>query len=575
MFLKTLIISSFGEIIRNIEFHMGLNLIVDETPSDDSKSTGNNVGKTTVLKLIDVCLGAKPAIVYSDTESKKDTYAVVKDFLVDNEVIVTLVLKEDLNKKDSKEIKIERNFLQRNKLIRRIDGKQLTEDEFFNELMELLFPHHKHSKPTFRQIISHNIRYSDHSINNTTKTLDRYTTDAEYETLYLFLLGCDFEGGEDKQLLLHKLKQEETYKNRLEKFQTKNAYEAALSLIDSEINDLNDAKKKFNINENYERDFEELNNIKYRINRTSSVLGNHKIRKELIIETIEELDTDVSKIDVQQLKFIYDQATDLIGPIQRSFEELLTYHNKMIFEKKKFVTKELPDLQLKIDQETKKMQDLLTKEQKLTEVVAKSDSFLELEKLLNELNEMYRRKGEYESIISQIEEVESNIENYNTRLKSLDGMIFSQDFEKFVKNQMNKFNKFFAAISNELYGEKYALKHDIVNNKNNQPLYKFTAFNANLSSGKKQGEILCFDLAYIMFADSESIPTLHFLLNDKKELMHDNQLLNVSKYIEDKNMQMVTSILKDKLPPALKDERYFVVQLSQSEKLFKIEKEKK
>ncbi|KAA2295793.1 DUF2326 domain-containing protein, partial [Clostridioides difficile] len=131
------------------------------------------------------------------------------------------------------------------------------------------------------------------------------------------------------------------------------------------------------------------------------------------------------------------------------------------------------------------------------------------------------------------------------------------------KNQMNKFNKFFAAISNELYGEKYALKHDIVNNKNNQPLYKFTAFNANLSSGKKQGEILCFDLAYIMFADSENIPTLHFLLNDKKELMHDNQLLNVSKYIEDKSMQMVTSILKDKLPLALKDERYFVVQLSQ------------
>ena len=44
-------------------------------------------------------------------------------------------------------------------------------------------------------------------------------------------------------------------------------------------------------------------------------------------------------------------------------------------------------------------------EQTVTEV-AKGDSFEELEKIIFELNEKYRIKGEYESIISQLNEVE-------------------------------------------------------------------------------------------------------------------------------------------------------------------------
>lgn len=91
-----------------------------------------------------------------------------------------------------------------------------------------------------------------------------------------------------------------------------------------------------------------------------------------------------------------------------------------------------------------------------------------------------------------------------------------------------------------------------------------------MSSGKKQGEILCFDLAYILFADSEGIPTLHFLLNDKKELMHDNQLIKVAEFIQSNNIQLVVSMLKDKLPTELLENSNIVVELSQNSKLFNI-----
>ena len=93
-----------------------------------------------------------------------------------------------------------------------------------------------------------------------------------------------------------------------------------------------------------------------------------------------------------------------------------------------------------------------------------------------------------------------------------------------------------------------------------------------MSSGKKQGEILCFDLAYLLFADEEQLPCLHFLLNDKKELMHDNQLVKVAEFVQSQNIQLVISILKDKLPTTVLDKAHIAVELSQKNKLFKIEK---
>ena len=46
------------EIIRNIEFKKGLNLITDLTKNEEY-SSGNNIGKSTLLQIIDLCLGGK------------------------------------------------------------------------------------------------------------------------------------------------------------------------------------------------------------------------------------------------------------------------------------------------------------------------------------------------------------------------------------------------------------------------------------------------------------------------------------------------------------------------------------
>jgi hypothetical protein len=239
----------------------------------------------------------------------------------------------------------------------------------------------------------------------------------------------------------------------------------------------------------------------------------------------------------------------------------------------RYVSKELPSLAVEIKNNEVALRGYLETERGLAERVSKSDSFEELELLVIALNEKYRRKGEYEKVIQQISDTEANLRSLNLALTGIDDELFSSAFEAKIQIQLNKLNMFFSQISEELYGEQYALKFDVVKNRSGQRLYKFSSFNTNFSSGKKQGEITCFDIAYTLFADGEEIPCFHFLLNDKKELMHDNQLTKIAHLVEreQRHVQFVASILSDKLPPALNRAEYFVVKLSQEDKLFRIE----
>jgi uncharacterized protein YydD (DUF2326 family) len=115
MFLKSLKIAGKNGHIRTIDFRNGLNLIIDDTPIVNGKETGNNVGKTTVLMLIDYCLGSSGKNIYTDPENKKEEYKAVKSFLVENEIVISLTLSDDLEDVLAREALIERNFLARKK----------------------------------------------------------------------------------------------------------------------------------------------------------------------------------------------------------------------------------------------------------------------------------------------------------------------------------------------------------------------------------------------------------------------------------------------------------------------------
>lgn len=569
MFLKSLLISTPTKVIREIPFHKGLNLIVDETPSGETL-TGNNVGKTTVLRLVDFCLGRDGSVVFKDPESKREVYQLVKDYLIDNKIIITLTLVDDLDN-PQRQIEVSRNFLPRKESICKINGEDISKIDFENRLGDVIFPSIKVEKPTFRQIIAHNVRYEDTRLNNTLDILNSFTKLEEYETLYLFLFGCDYDEGSRREELLANIKSESNYMKRLEKHGTKNSYKVALQDIDREIAKLEQKKSSLNINPQLDQDLVELTSVKEELNSISSAITSLRIRRDVIQESINDFNQQRFDVDMVQLQLVYKQAAALIPTIQHTFEEMVSYHNKMLANRARFIEEEIPALDEKMAQLQTSFASLREKERYLTEKVTASDTFEELEKVINALNEQYTRKGEYGAILSQIESVEEAMNKFNEDLKNIDDGLFSTVFKSKVDEQLSKFNDIFSEISDELYDERYSVKEDVIRNAKGQSVYKFSIIGTNLSSGKKQGEISCFDIAYTLFADQESIPCLHFILNDKKELMHDNQLVKLAEIANRENIQFVASILEDKLPAELRNDDYYVVKLSQNDKLFRIE----
>ena len=568
MYLSKLTISSPGAVIRDIEFHKGLNLIVDETP-ENTTGTGNNVGKTTVLRLIDYCLGGDVDGIYRNPEDKHESYALVKDFLTDNKVIVTLILVDDLDT-PSKKVVIERDFKTRRGSLIRINGKDVTRKDFVSELEAAIFPEVKTETPTFRQIIAHNIRIDNLRLENTLKTLTMGKNE-EYEALYLFMFGCPNDSAARKTQLAQELDMEKKYKRRMERNRSKNEYKAALSVIESDIEKLVERKDNLNINENLQQDIDSLNALRAQINKVTSRTSLLSLRRELINETVESFDKQNFGEDVVQLEMIYKQASAYMPKMQRTFKELVDFHNAMLENKKAFVAQELPSIQEEIESLSAELERLKEKETVMAEKVLKSDTYEELEGIIVQLSELSRRKGEFETYISQIESAEKAIKVKCEEMKKIDDGLFTEDFAQRLEAQRDKFNKVFSEVSHEIYDEQYIVSYEVDTQKGKQ-LYKFHITDvANFSSGKKQGEISCFDIAYTVFADQEGIPCLHFILNDKKELVHGNQLNKFAEAVNKYNVQFVCSMLYDKLPPVLKKDEHVVVRLSQESKLFRIE----
>jgi len=563
MFLKSLIIQNGNEIIREIIFRKGVNFIIDETPESQTQKTGNNVGKTTVLRLVDYCFGGDGKNIYKDTEFKKQPNTIIEKFLKENNIIITIILVDDLDNENS-QIVIKKNFLTYNKKVQEINGETIINfTEFETRLKELIFDT-RIDKPTFRQIVSKNIRDEKNKMTNIVKVLNPYTKIEEYEALYLFWLGLEFSSMEDKQRLSDEKKSEERLQKYLAKSNSLSLIEQALTFINAKIEELNNRKNTFNINENYSNDIEKLNNTKYELNRLTSEVSRLKMRKDLINESKDDLEKEYSHIDTSQIRLLYEKAQALISNIQVSFEDTVKFHNDLISEKLKYITKELPDLQKSINKANSKIYNLRILEKELTEQLQKKGITDELEDVVIGLNVQFEHKGKLEQQKAMWEESNNKLERINEELKIINDNINTKN--SLINNRITTFNKYFTEMSNKLYGEYYFLS-PIKNEKG----YDLIVDNieGNPSTGKKKGQISAFDFAYIQFADSLDIKCLHFIMHDQLENIHDNQLNTLFETANSNNCQYIVPILRDKIPSNVDVSMFEVLSLSQNDKLFK------
>lgn len=560
MFLKKLKIENKQGIIREIEFHKGLNLIVDE----DIKITGNNVGKTTVLRLVDFCLGSDGKNIYKDPEFKGQDNTLIENFLKDTEVIVTLILVDDLEF-TSENILIKKNFLQYGKKLQQLNQENITNNrEFDQKLKELIFKTNV-EKPTFKQIISKNIRDEKNKLANIVKVLHPTTRPEEYEALFLFWLGINTDTHNQKELLGKEKTREESFQKRLKKEGELSLIEQQLEIINSKIEELQQIKANFNFNEKFEAQLEELNLLKLNLSKLSTELSRLNMRRELILESKAELEKERTNIDVNQIESLYSKASKLVPNLQVSFEETVRFHNDLLDEKIKYIEVELPSLIEKLKSISKDISSLRRREKELSEFVSASEYSDDYDKILIELNSFFERKGNLEErkkfwITSneKLNRINEELETINTEINSKDSII---------QKRITLFNKYFTKVSSQLYGEEYLLStqksekgYDLI----------VTNIEGNPSTGKKKGQIAAFDFAYVLFAEEIELKFIHFIMHDQLENMHDNQLSTILIDLANSiNCQFILPIVRDKIPSDIDIEKYIILRLSENNKLFK------
>jgi uncharacterized protein YydD (DUF2326 family) len=563
MFLKSLSIFNEAALVRSIPFRKGINLIVDETSSEKRTTSGNSVGKTTVLRLIDFCLDGDGKNIYIDPEFKTHNQ-LVESFLKENNIVIRLILVEDIDDELSQTIMIERNFLTHSRKVQRINGEEYQNKEFSKKLKELIFKTES-EKPTFRQLKSKNIRDEKSKLANTIRVLaPNVVTDVAYESLHLFWFGIDTNLSKDK--LVRDRNVEQRIQTRLRKENNPSQISQALIIVNRKIEELIQQKNSFSVNDNYEEDFDRLNAVRQLLNQNATEVSRLELRRELILESKNDLEKNISHIGTEEIRVLYEKAKSLIPGLQKSFEDTLAFHNGMIQKKLQYITEELPDLDEKIQRARSAQSELLKQEQSFSEKIVMSGALEDLQAIVEELNKFYESKGVLEEQKRSWEYSLATIEKIEADLSRINDELFSKD--EIIQQRIAEFNVFFSDISSRLDGV-----HSLLSADNPDGVYKFVIGNieGNPGTGSKKSQMASFDLAYIKFADSIDLPCLHFVLQDQIENVHSNQITNLlTEIVAEVNCQYVLPVLRDKLPSDIDIAPMEILSLSQSSKLFKI-----
>ncbi len=565
MFLKSLNISGINGVIRQIDFKQGVNLIVDNSAGE--QESGNNVGKTTILRLVDYCLGSSGKNIYTDPEF--GTESEVKNFLDEEQVLITLVLTKHLNSNAAPKITIERNFLTYSDKVQTIDGDSYNNKEFPRKLAELIFKQTE-NKPTLRQLVAKNIRDEKDKLNHILKVLDGYTNAIEYETLYQFWLGVSSPDGHDYQQVKDQHKKQETYKTQLAKQFSITDFQI-IPTIQSTIDGLKKQKSQLDLDSDFQQQIDAFDTIKADMSRVATRLSAISLRKCLIEQSRHNLEEDVSKVSIEEIKTLYAEANILIPNLQKTFEQSVHFHNQMIENKLEFITKELPALVTSEQELSAKLHELETEAGNYKELLSKDKTLIALEGLNIELQRLIQRHAKlseqeriWNTCLADLESLENKLSAYSDQAKLLNEQI---------TGNLKIFNESLKRISIALYGQQYILARATVDKKGKELKhlqFEMPGVSSNPGTGEKKGHITAFDLAYIEFAEKLGIPHLNFIMHDQIENVDDRQIVTIlEKLVPSINCQYIAPILKDKIPAEIDIEKYKIVELSQEEKLFK------
>ncbi len=556
MYLKKLTIRNekTGKRIREIHFRKGLNLI---TNTDNLDNESNSFGKSTVLKSIDFCLGAKVKEMY-DNSSKSYDNTIMGDFLYNNEISFELVIEcaehihticrrflivKKRNGDDEKKTKIH------------WDGYEITLTELTGNLKAIFFGDREKS-PSFRELIKKFLRTDTNSLGDALKFYygnDKINGRSIHDRLFLSN-SADIISEEKRLNILNK-------KGNTEIIYLNNRY-SSITELECNLKNLTTSmvEPKEIINEFFKentpsKEFDEYKDLLDKRNKY--------IQEVLFIETeidnikysINKYSNDTSDINVSLVKSLYEEMKIYNSSLNKTFEETLKFHNSAVSHRVKFLKDSLL---------------LKTKELLKTKNIEKAFNekldglyILKENKTLEEYVKFSDRNIQILAEIKQLTSVLSEWKSLEKEMSAIDQQLMALNISQNENQNLKHFNTIFKKYTNTVYKEEVW-----VNDRTNEGPYKLEDL-TEIGTGKEKGIITLFDLAYISFIDELNIIAPKFAATDIFEPSDEPTIKEIFDIANSLDGQLIIPVIRDKVKFYKNYETYIILELSKDDKFFK------
>lgn len=568
MFLVQLTILDYlNNNIRDVKFNpRGLNLVVG---INNAKGTTNNIGKTTLIRCIDFCLNGKMEQLYKDKEFKNSINEDIFNFLKNKQPIFKLICKDesgDLVYEISRKVLFDDEVFTFENSIS-LNGT-IIENDFEIELKKIFF-NSSGKKPSFRQLIPKFIRKDEQQISNVLKYLHPTTPYTEYEKIHLFLFGFNAKKIlQNKSELELDLKRNKKAKDALGSRFNATDLKQILKITKKDLEKLYEQRNKFQLDDKYELEEKQLKQIQLSIMKIERNISELNLKKSINKRKLEELKDGIFDGDTKTLKLLYDEAKFYSNDLHKSFDDVVSFHNKMITNEMDYITSKISTLDTDLEQLVSN-RDIFSKQySELMMKLSKTGSLAEYTKLNEQIEKLAEKKGQDEKLLDELAKLELEISNINKELEKV--KVELDENLKDFNDKLAIFNESFSNYSKILYDTEFFVSYE----PEDDPIRFYTKnIGGNEGSGKKQAIISAFDLAYIDFITKLGFNFPHFLAHDKVELIDIKKLellFDISNHIDG---QFIVPIIYDKIEDnysEYKKNGFIILELSESKKFFNI-----
>ncbi|NFO57257.1 DUF2326 domain-containing protein [Clostridium botulinum] len=540
------------QVIREIQFNeSGLSLIVDET---NAKESGSNIGKTTAVKVIDLCLGAKSV---SSLYKEKDTGEnhIVKEFLEKNKVFAELTT-----------VVNEEKYIFRRALYK--NGKNYINEENVKNMSEYLEILNKivfdnvNNKPTFRQLISKFIRLENSNENSLLKYLGTYCKNYQYQAIYSYLYGTDASKSKNVDII----SLNEAIDKDIEAIFRKNGvsslseFEEKINLMKEEVNKFKKAYSEVTVIDEYKEKKKEIENISARINKLEGIYSKGTLKVDLMKEKIKREEQKIFFVDHNLLRDLYNETQISIDKPLMDFEELEKFHNGMVNKRIGMLKESLETLV----NDLKKVENELNKLRVEYETNYVNFNIEVKDKFEEKYNEFSVNKIKLENFTSDYNYIEKK---QKEKQDNLSKKVEENNDETKKENIRGTLNKYFKELTDEIVGEPFAI---VLNDNNDEFPVKIIGMNGKPGTGIKKAMITCFDLAHINLIIEKKYHMPVFEIHDKLENIDLKELDKIIKETRNFKGQYIFPILNDRIEQLGIKEEEIILRLSNSNKFFGI-----